>query len=72
MDVHIRARPDGWAVKLSGNSRASAIYGSKKRAKKKGRKKAKKMARRKSGKINLIVHKKNGSVQETRTYGRAM
>lgn len=72
MDVHVRARPKGWAVIKSGNSRASAVYGSKKTAKKKGRKKAKKLGRRMKGKSNLIIHYKNGRVQETRSYGRSM
>lgn len=67
--IHITSRPDGWAVTVSGNSRASAIYGSKKKAKKKGRKKAKKLSKKK-GKAELVIHKNNGVIQRKHSYGK--
>lgn len=55
--VHIISREDGWAIKKQGASRASKIYQNKETA----IKNAQKM--RKTG-HDVIVHKKDGSIQK--------
>jgi len=67
--VHVTPRPRGeWAVKVQGNSRASNVYSKKKTAVNKGRKKAKKIGKRR-GKSELKIHRKDGSIRESRSYG---
>lgn len=67
--VHVTPRSRGkWAVKVEGNSRASATYTTKKKAVKKGRKKAKKL-KRKVGKSELKIHDSSGRIQKSRSYG---
>lgn len=55
--VHIISRKDGWAIKKQGASRASKIYQKKETAIKKAQK------LRKTG-HDVIVHKKDGSIQK--------
>ena len=67
--IHITPRKRGeWAVKVEGNKRASKTYSKKSTARNKGRKKAKKLADR-HGKSELVIHRKDGSIQDKRNYG---
>jgi hypothetical protein len=68
--VHVTPRDRGkWAVKVSGNSRASSTHRKKSAAKRKARKKAKRIAR-KGGKSELVIHKSNGAIQKKHSYGK--
>ena len=58
--VHIISRKDEWAIKKEGASRASKIYQKKETAIKQAQK------LRKTG-YDVIVHKKDGSVQKWET-----
>lgn len=55
--VHVISRKDGWAVKKEGNSRASRIYPNKKSA-------VYNAGRLKSKGHDVVVHKKDGSIQK--------
>ncbi len=55
--VHIIKRDNGWAVKKQGGSKASKIYKDKKVAKKRAN------SLRKKG-YDLIIHKRDGSIEE--------
>lgn len=69
--VHVTPRKKGkWAVKVSGNSRASSTHRKKSTAVRKGRKKAKRIARNGRGKSELLIHKSNGSIQKKHSYGK--
>lgn len=67
--IHVTPRPRGkWAVIEQGNSRASRTFKKKRRAVNYARKKAKKASASK-GKSELKIHKRNGKIQESRSYG---
>lgn len=55
--VHIISRKDGWAIKKEGKTRASKIYNNKKSAVSSTRKLKEKGH-------DVIVHKKDGSIQK--------
>ena len=61
---HVVPRDDGWAVKKSGSSRASAIRESKTAAVQK----AKSLSKNNSP-SELFVHRANGTTGEKHTYG---
>ncbi len=61
---HITPRDDGWSVSKEGASRSSGNYGKKDEAIEKGRD----LARSSQG--ELLIHGKDGKIQEERTYGR--
>ncbi len=54
--VHVISRKDGWAVKKEGNSKASKIYGTKSAAEK--------SALRISEGGDVVIHRRDGSVQK--------
>ena len=60
--IHIVPSEKGWDVKRQGASRASRVTRTKDEAVKVGRD----MAQKESG--QLIIHKKDGKIQEERTY----
>ena len=53
--VHVISRKDGWAVKKEGNTKASKLFGQKEAAVE--------GARKLSKGHDVIVHKKDGSIQ---------
>lgn len=60
---HVTPQEDGWAVKREGAERATSVHDTKKEAVTRGREEAKKHL---PGR--LIVHKQDGSIQETFSY----
>ena len=54
--VHVVSRKDGWAVKKEGNSKASKIYDTKSAAEK--------SASRISKGRDIVIHKRDGSIQK--------
>ena len=54
--IHVISRKDGWAVKKEGNTRASKIYSTKDAAVK--------GAKRSSKGQDVVVHKKDGSIEK--------
>lgn len=62
---HITKTDDGWEGRTEGGKRASAKGKTKEEVKKKTIEIAKK-----KGKSSVIIHKKNGRIQEERTYPR--
>jgi hypothetical protein len=61
--THIIKRESGWAIKNENSSRATKVFSTKEKAVKEATKKAK------SG-GDVIVHKKDGTIQEWRTYAK--
>ena len=55
--VHVISRKSGWAVKKEGNSRASKIYSNKETA-------VKKASKLREGGHDVVIHKKDGSIQK--------
>lgn len=64
-DVHVTYRDseDKWAVEVEGNSRASSLHDTKPPAEQEARMKAQ------ESQAVLLVHRKDGEVQERRAYG---
>ncbi|WP_312820742.1 DUF2188 domain-containing protein [Kaistella carnis] len=60
---HVVPSSTGWAVKKSGSSRASRTFSDKEKAVDYGRKLSK------TEKTELYIHKKNGMIQDKRSYG---
>jgi hypothetical protein len=54
--IHVISRNDGWAVKKEGNTKASKIYSTKDAAVK--------GARKSSKGYDVIVHKRDGSIEK--------
>ena len=59
----VSSKSGGWAVKKSGSSKASKIFGTKEDAKKYAVKISKKE------KTELYIHKKDGTIQNRNSYG---
>lgn len=62
--VHVTPRPQGWAVKVEGNSKASSIHSTKAEAMSAGRERAK------QEKSELVIHNKDGKISDSDSYGR--
>jgi hypothetical protein len=60
---HIVPHADGWAVKGSGNSKATSVATTKQKAFELGRKIASNQG------SELIIHGKDGKIQESNSYG---
>lgn len=60
---HVVPSSTGWAVKKSGSSKASRIFSDKEKAVDYGRKLSK------TERTELYIHKKNGMIQDKRSYG---
>ena len=60
---HVVPSSSGWSVKKSGSSKASRIFSDKERAVDYARKLSK------SEKTELYIHKRNGTIQDKRSYG---
>jgi len=60
---HVVPSSSGWSVKKSGSERASRTFGTKEKAERYGREVSK------SEKTELYIHKKNGMIQDKRSYG---
>lgn len=60
--VHVVPHKDGWAVKVEGNKKASAVTDTKKEAQNAGVEKAKQL------KTDLVIHGKNGKIQDSDSY----
>jgi uncharacterized protein YdaT len=63
-DIYISPHEEGWSVKEEKASKASFVFDKKDDAVDKGREMAKK------GNNNLIIHRKNGSIQKKLSYNR--
>lgn len=61
--IHVVPHKDGWAAKREGNDRVSKIFENKSAAVNYGRKTAK------QNKTELIIHKKDGKIQDSDSYG---
>ena len=61
---HVKPSDDGWVVEKEGAKRASSKHGKKDEAVKQARSYAEKQQP-----SQIIIHKKDGSIQEERTYG---
>lgn len=62
-DVHVTPRPEGWAVKVEGNSRASSIEDTKAKALEVARERAK------VDKVEVVIHNKDGKISDSDSYG---
>lgn len=62
-NVHVVPHPEGWAVKIEGNERSSFVRGTKQEALDVGRDRAR------SDKVELVIHGKNGQIQDKDSYG---
>lgn len=60
---HVVPSPSGWSVKKSGSSKASRSFSDKEKAVDYGKKLSK------NEKTELYIHKKNGMIQDKRSYG---
>jgi len=63
-DIHIVPHKDGWAAKREGNKRATLVRPTKADALDKGRQLAKK------DKVELVIHKRDGKIQDSDSFGR--
>jgi len=61
--IHVVPHKDGWATKREGNDRASKVFEKKSDAVDSGRKTAK------EDKTDLVIHKKDGKIQDSDSYG---
>lgn len=62
-DVHVVPHPEGWAVKVEGNDRASSVHDTKDQALDSGRDRAKR------DEVELVIHRKDGTIQDSDSYG---
>lgn len=61
--VHVVPHKEGWAVKVEGNKKASVVADTKKEAQHAGMEKAKHL------KTDLVIHGRNGKIQDSDSYG---
>ena len=62
--IHVVNQDDRWKVKIEGAQRSSSVHDTKQEAEKAAREQAKK------GSLSqVIIHKKDGTIQEEHTYG---
>lgn len=61
--IHVVPHSKGWAIKVEGNSKASKLTETKKEAQSIGIIKAKVL------KTDLVIHGKNGRIQDSDSYG---
>lgn len=63
-DVHITPRPTGWAVVISGNTKASKVLDTQKQAIDYGREIAK------TNTSELVIHGKDGKIRDKDSHGK--
>ncbi|MGE3703552.1 MAG: DUF2188 domain-containing protein [Hyphomicrobiaceae bacterium] len=63
-DIHVVPRNTGWATKKEGAGRAGGVYPTKAQAIEHGRTQAKREQ------VELVIHGKNGKIQDSDSYGR--
>jgi hypothetical protein len=62
-DVHVVPHPEGWAVKVEGNTRATSLHDTKSDAVDAGRDRAK------QDKVEIVIHNKDGRISDSDSYG---
>ena len=62
-DFHVLPHDDGWSVKREGAKRAGSVHDTKIEAIEAGRERAKRE------KVELVIHLKNGKIQDLDSYG---
>lgn len=63
-DIHVVPHKDGWATKKEGATRAGSVHDTKNDALKQGRDQAKRE------KVELVIHRKDGVIQDSDSYGK--
>lgn len=62
-DIHVVPHPEGWATKKEGAEKAGRVFETKQEAMEQGREQAKREN------VELVPHKKDGTVQNPNSYG---
>ena len=62
-NVHIVPHPDGWAVKIEGNDRATSVHRTQEQAVDAGRDRAQR------DECEILIHGENGRIRERDSYG---
>lgn len=63
-DIHVVPRDNGWATRKEGSERAGGVYPTKDAALNHGRQQARRE------KVELVIHRKDGTIQDSDSYGR--
>ena len=63
-DIHVVPHDKGWATRKEGSERAGCVYQTKDKALKQGRDQAQRE------KVELVIHRKDGTIQDSDSYGR--
>lgn len=63
VDVHVVPHSSGWAVKQSGNSRASSVHDTQRQAQEAGREIAKR------NQSELVTHGRDGRIRDSDSFG---
>jgi hypothetical protein len=63
-DIHVVPHDKGWATRKEGSERAGGVYPTKDEALKQGREQAQRE------KVELVIHRKDGKIQDSDSYGR--
>ena len=63
-DIHVVPHEDGWATKKEGASRAGSVHDTKADALEQAREQAKREH------VELVIHRQDGTIQDSDSYGR--